>query len=138
MSNRLPLCRVMPSRKALTNLMPKAMLPAMRRIDAVITWVDGADPAHRQRRETWQAQAPNAGENATNPHRWACSDELRYCLTSIANHAPWIGRIWIVTDAQVPNLAGLPAALRARIGIVDHRTLFAGHESALPVKRSTH
>ncbi len=108
----------------------------MTRIDAVITWVDGADPAHRKSRETWQAQAPDAGENATNPHRWACSDELRYCLTSIANHAPWIGRIWIVTDAQVPNLAGLPAALRARISIVDHRTLFAGHEDALPTFNS--
>jgi hypothetical protein len=108
----------------------------MTRIDAVITWVDGADPAHRKRRETWQAQAPEAGENATNPHRWACSDELRYCLTSIANHAPWIGRIWIVTDAQVPNLAGLPAALRARISIVDHLALFAGHQDALPTFNS--
>jgi hypothetical protein len=116
--------------------MPRTLLPAMTRIDAVITWVDGADPAHRKSREAWLAKAPQAGENATNPHRWACSDELRYCITSIANHAPWIGRIWIVTDAQVPNLAGLPAALRARIGIVDHRTLFAGHESALPTFNS--
>ena len=105
------------------------------RIDAVITWVDGDDPAHIARRQRHQPQtACNA--NATNPHRWACNDELGYCLRSIANHAPWIGRIWIITDAQQPDLSRLPADLVARISIVDHLTLFAGHESALPTFNS--
>lgn len=116
--------------------MPQTLLPAMTRIDAVITWVDGAEPAHRARREAWLARAAPANENGTNPHRWACSDELRYCLMSIANNAPWIGRIWIVTDAQTPDLSGLPGALRAKIAIVDHHLLFAGHEAALPTFNS--
>lgn len=116
--------------------MPQTMLPAMTRIDAVITWVDGSDPAHRAKREAWLARTAAANENGTNPHRWACSDELRYCLTSIANNAPWIGRIWIVTDAQTPDLSGLPAALRAKITVVDHHLLFAGHETALPTFNS--
>lgn len=105
------------------------------RIDAVITWVDGDDPAHRAKRQRHQPHAPR-NANATNPHRWACNDELGYCLRSIANHAPWIGRIWIITDAQVPDLAGLPADLLARISIVDHLTLFAGFEAALPTFNS--
>lgn len=116
--------------------MPESLLPATRRIDAVITWVDGAEPAHRRKRESWLAVAAPANENGSNPHRWACSDELGFCLRSIANHAPWIGRIWIVTDAQLPDLASVPPALRARISIVDHRTLFAGHEAALPTFNS--
>jgi hypothetical protein len=116
--------------------MPQTLLPAMTRIDAVITWVDGAEPAHRVRRETWLAKAAPTNENGTNPHRWACSDELRYCLTSIANNAPWIGRIWIVTDEQTPDLSGLPGALRTKIAIVDHSLLFAGHEAALPTFNS--
>ena len=62
------------------------------RIDAVITWVDGDDPAHRAKRQRHQPAAPR-NPNAVNPHRWACNDELGYCLRSIANHAPWIGRI---------------------------------------------
>ena len=105
------------------------------RIDAVITWVDGDDPAHRAKRQRHQPQAAR-NANATNPHRWACNDELGYCLRSIANHAPWIGRIWIITDAQVPDLSGLPADLVARVRIVDHLTLFAGHEAALPTFNS--
>ena len=105
------------------------------RIDAVITWVDGADPAHTRKRQRHQPGAPRHA-NGINPHRWACSDELGYCLRSIANHAPWIGRIWIVTDAQTPDLSRLPAELVARISIVDHLTLFAGHEAALPTFNS--
>ena len=116
--------------------MPTRLLPAMTRIDAVITWVDGAELAHRTKREAWMAKASPANENATNPHRWACSDELGYCLRSIGNHAPWIGRIWIVTDAQAPDLSALPGALRDRIAIIDHRQLFAGHEDALPTFNS--
>ena len=105
------------------------------RIDAVITWVDGDDPLHMAKRLRYQTQAPRHA-NAVNPHRWACNDELGYCLRSIANHAPWIGRIWIITDAQRPDLSRLPSKLIERITIIDHLALFAGHESALPTFNS--
>lgn len=74
--------------------------------------------------------------NGVNPHRWACSDELGYCLNSIANNAPWINRIWIVTDAQAPDLSVLPSSLRSRVTIVDHRVVFQGHEDVLPTFNS--
>ena len=105
------------------------------RIDAVITWVDGQCPVHLSKRNFYQPQAPR-NANAINPHRWACNDELGYCLRSIANHAPWIGRIWIITDAQTPDLTHVPRELAARITIVDHLTLFAGYEDALPTFNS--
>lgn len=105
------------------------------RIDAVITWVDGSDPRHVAKRQHYQPPTPR-NANGTNPHRWACNDELRYCLRSIANHAPWIGRIWILTDAQAPDLSGLPQTLANRITIVDHLTVFEGHEQALPTFNS--
>ena len=105
------------------------------RIDAVITWVDGGDPLHHAKRQQYQTGSRH-GTNATNPHRWACNDELSYCLRSIANHAPWIGRIWIVTDAQTPDLSRLPRTLTDRITIVDHLTVFAGHEDVLPTFNS--
>ena len=46
-------------------------------IDAVITWVDGLDPAHLQKRQDFMGSAPHLfHENATNPHRWACNGEI--------------------------------------------------------------
>ena len=106
-------------------------------VDAVITWVDGSDPAHRQKRDHFltKAQTP-LHDNGTNPHRWVCSDELNFCVRSIANHAPWVRRIWIVTDDQIPVLAALPDKFAAKISIVDHRAIFAGHDDALPTFNS--
>jgi hypothetical protein len=106
-------------------------------IDAVITWVDGDDPAHKAKRLRHLLPASEVlHENGINPHRWACSDELGYCLRSIENNAPWIGAIYIVTDAQTPDLSALSASLRAKIKIVDHRQIFAGYEHVLPTFNS--
>ena len=109
----------------------------MFEIDAVITWVDGADPSHSQKRDRYLAQAETPlHDNGTNPHRWVCSDELNFCVRSIANHAPWVRRIWIVTDEQIPILAPLPANFAEKISIVDHREIFAGLDKALPTFNS--
>lgn len=117
----------------------------MFEVDAVITWVDGADPVHRAKRELYlaQAQADAAAQaraplhdNGTNPHRWVCSDELNYCVRSIANNAPWVGRIWIVTDDQRPVIERISPEFSAKISIVDHKDIFAGHADALPTFNS--
>ncbi|GGS80115.1 MULTISPECIES: stealth family protein [Streptomyces] len=103
-------------------------------VDAVISWVDSADPAWRRRRE----QA-GAAEDAGRPHgvddaehRYRDRGELRYCLRSIAAHAPWIRHVFLVTDRQTPPwlAAGHPG-----ITVVDHRDLFADADS-LPVFNS--
>ena len=117
----------------------------MFEVDAVITWVDGADPLHRTKRERHlalaqadvavQARAP-LHDNGTNPHRWLCSDELNYCVRSIANNAPWVRRIWIVTDKQTPEIMQLPPEIAAKISIVDHSEIFAGYDDALPTFNS--
>ncbi len=113
--------------------MPQPLAPHAPDIDAVIAWVDGHDPAHRRKRRLWQARAVGAlHENAVNPHRWAEADELGFCLRAMALNAPWLRRIFIVTDAQRPALPDLPPAFAARIGIIDHREIFAGTGAALP------
>jgi hypothetical protein len=106
-------------------------------VDAVITWVDGSDPVLKRKRDHYlfNAQTP-LHDNGINPHRWVCSDELNFCLRSIANNAPWVRRVWIVTDNQIPDIAALPPEFTAKISIVDHREVFDGYESALPTFNS--
>jgi Stealth protein CR2, conserved region 2/Stealth protein CR1, conserved region 1 len=109
----------------------------MFEIDAVITWVDGSDPSHKAQRDHYlsNATAP-LHDNGTNPHRWVCSDELNFCLRSIANNAPWVRKVWIVTDNQIPDIAALPVDFAAKICVVDHRVIFADYETALPTFNS--
>lgn len=105
--------------------------------DIVITWVDGSEPELQAKRAHYLgAEKDILNRNGTNPHRWLCSDELSYCLRSIANNARDIGKIWIVTDGQTPDITGLAPDFAAKIGIVDHREIFAGYEAALPTFNS--
>ncbi|MFD3780226.1 stealth family protein [Streptomyces sp. NPDC058612] len=127
-------------------------------IDAVITWVDASDPAWRRRREQAAvaaaaaaavlaqvpsgAGAPDADLPAPDAcaapavdrgeHRYRDRGELRYCLRSIAAHAPWIRHVFLVTDDQVPAWL---AADHPGITVVDHRDLFA-EPDVLPVFNS--
>ena len=109
----------------------------MHEADIIITWVDGSDPALKAKRDHYMqgAQTP-LHDNGINPHRWLCSDELNYCLRSIANNAPWVRRVWIVTDGQIPIMANLSASFTAKINIIDHREIFAEFEDVLPTFNS--
>jgi Stealth protein CR2, conserved region 2/Stealth protein CR1, conserved region 1 len=106
-------------------------------VDVVITWVDGADPALKAKRDHYLTNAATPlHDNGINPHRWLCSDELNFCLRSIANNAPWVRSVWIVTDDQIPEIDRLTPEFSDKIRIVDHRTIFAGHEEVLPTFNS--
>ena len=42
------------------------------------------------------------GGNAMSDNRYRDSEELRYSLRSLVKFAPWIRKIFIVTDNQIP------------------------------------
>ncbi len=106
-------------------------------IDAVITWVNGSAETHLRDRSRYMAEAHlPLHENAINPHRWDCSDEILYCLQSIENYAPWTRKIWIVVDDEVPELLGLSDELRTKIRFVFHRDIFNEFCDVLPTFNS--
>ncbi|GAA0801108.1 stealth family protein [Spirilliplanes yamanashiensis] len=99
-------------------------------VDAVYTWVDGSDPAWRARRAA--AQPETAGPQSANASRYASHDELRHSLRSLHAYAPWIRRVFIVTDDQVP---GWLDTSHEQITVVSHREIFGG-EGVLPTFNS--
>ena len=107
-------------------------------VDAVITWVEGADPVQRDKLAAYLQSIGGAPPPAARAARFHDAGEIDWCLASILRHAPWIERIFVVTDAQVPSFASRIAGspLAARIRIVDHREIFAGFERFLPTFNS--
>lgn len=107
-----------------------------QQIDAVITWVDGDHPDHLAKRLRYLGLSGPLHENGVNPHRWASSDEILFCLKSIEANAPWVRHIWIVVDEIGPDLSSVSDSLRSKIHLVDHRQVFHGFEKALPTFNS--
>lgn len=88
-------------------------------IDVVYTWVDGNDPAWQRRRREFGHTGYH--EESANAARYISRDELRYSLRSLEQNAPWVRRIFLVTDRQRP--AWLDPD-HPRITMVDHREIF--------------
>ncbi len=84
-------------------------------VDLVYTWVDGSDVEWMAKRSQYQSQPHNRSI------RWKNQQELRYSLRSAYWHSPWIRRIFIVTDKQVPSWLNLD---HPQVCIVDHRDIF--------------
>lgn len=105
----------------------------MEKIDLVYLWVDGNDPA-------WQLQKQKAlvesgrefAPQAVAKGRFVDNEELKYSLRSVAENAPWINRIFIITAGQKP--AWLNDA-HPKIRIVDHTEILKA--DYLPTFNST-
>ena len=101
-------------------------------IDMVYLWVDGNDPEWRAKRSRYMDVGGNFAGQGRVEARWVESDELRYSLRSVEKFAPWIRRIFIVTDNQCPSWLDRS---NPRIQIVDHTEIMPAE--ALPCFNST-
>ena len=99
----------------------------MEEIDAVITWVDGSDPAYQSRHKD------QLGKRRDFKKQFMQEDEIVLCVSSIIKFAPFIRKVFIVTDGQSPNLNEIRRFVATdKISIIDHKEIFEGFESFLP------
>jgi hypothetical protein len=104
-------------------------------IDVVYTWVDGSDPEWQRRKARALAENTWVGEvsgQAANDSRYASRDELRYSLRALHCFAPWVRRVFLVTDDQVPSWLDRS---HPRLTVVSHREVF-GDTGRLPTFNS--
>ena len=109
-------------------------------IDAVIAWVDGSDPVLIKRQQKYLKFELNKNPPGAEKTRFNSLNEIKYCLISILKFAPYLRKIFIVTDRQDPNVYPLVQKYFPKrisdIHIVDHREIFQGFESFLPTFNS--
>ncbi|TVP49006.1 MAG: capsular biosynthesis protein [Mongoliibacter sp.] len=109
-------------------------------IDAVITWVDGNDPIH-------QSKMDNALKGKTRKYipgaektRFGNANELKYSTLSLLKFAPFIRKIFIVTDSQYPNIQDdIEKTFPDRVNdvqVIDHKEIFRDHLEFLPTFNS--
>lgn len=110
-------------------------------IDIVITWVNGNDPAHQAKRLKYQtSNKENLLEDIGGKERFEASGEIFVCVASILKFAPFVHKIFIVTDEQKPPLDSFIKQYfpnnQIPIEIIDHKILFEGYEKYLPTFNS--
>lgn len=111
-----------------------------QQIDVVITWVDGQDEALAARRRQYALGTELQRNDVGGVSRYASIGEIFWCVASINRFAPWVHKIFIVTDGQDPKLtpfleANFPEGY-IPVEIIDHNQIFAGYESFLPTFNS--
>jgi hypothetical protein len=83
-------------------------------IDMVFSWVDGSS-AEFQRARAKRMQNYVVGDGDDSEARFRQINELKYALRSVYMFAPWVRRIFIVTDSPRPGwLAEHPAVTLVR------------------------
>lgn len=110
----------------------------MNSIDAVISWVDGYDPAYQQKLKSFCIQQGIKQNIAVEPTRIQQCNEIHYCLRSLCRFAPWIRTIYIITNQQVPqtviDLQG--SEFGNKIKIIDQNDLLNEFNITSPVFNS--
>jgi len=127
------------------SLMDKLCAPE---IDIVYTWVNGSDARQKaalskaKREYSLQNNLTESrpclpNETSSQHHcykdeetlnRFEDNQELRYSLRSVEKYAPWIRRIFLLTNGQVPNWLNLK---HPRLTVATHQQIFA-NKSHLP------
>ena len=110
-------------------------------IDIVIPWVDGDDPVLAARRRQYlTGKKEESLPDVAAATRFSDLGEIFWCIDSINIFAPFIRKIFIVSDGQDPHLEDHLASRfpggHIPVEIVDHKVIFRGYEDYLPVFNS--
>ena len=113
----------------------------MNAIDIVLPWVDGDDPILNARRMSYMNNGAEAKhEDVAGSSRYKSLGEIQYCIASINMFAPFVRKIFLVTDGQDPHLEEYLNKMfpngHIPIEIIDHKVIFQGYEQYLPVFNS--
>lgn len=99
-------------------------------IDLVYLWVNGNDQKWLEEKEEWQTRLGICSQS-TNNCRFIDNQELKYSLRSVEMNAPWINKIFIVTNGQVPEWLDTS---HPKIKIITHKEIMPA--DALPTFNS--
>lgn len=85
------------------------------KIDFVVLWVDGSDPEWQKERSLYCPQSKNNGSSDNRYRDW---DLMRFWFRGVEKFAPWVNRIFFVTNGQTPFWLNVD---HPKLRLVNHR-----------------
>lgn len=101
----------------------ESMIPTNFPIDVVYTWVNNKDSCWKQKMENNKNDEISYAAYATDEARFSNHDELYYSVISVLENMPWVRKIFIVTDKQIP--LWYEGNETSNIIIVDHKDIIS-------------
>ena len=93
-------------------------------IDVIVYWVDSGDAKWRQKRDSY-CQNKDCGDLTDNTknsdsadNRYRDWDNLKYLFRGIEQYAPWVRKVFFVSDGQIPTWLRTD---HDKLVIVDHK-----------------
>lgn len=75
----------------------------MDKIDFVVTWVDGNDPAWRREKEKYSPKKTFNEAFDDRKERYRDTGTLKYFFRGIEKYAPWVNKVYFITCGQKPE-----------------------------------
>lgn len=94
-----------------------------KKIDLILPWVDGSDPAWLKEKEKYNKFYNILTEENTNT-RFQSWDNLQYIFRGIEKYMPWINKVFFVTWGHLPKW----------INLTCNRLVIIKHEDYIPSK----
>lgn len=82
-------------------------------IDFVVMWVDGNDLSWQDRMLSYKGTSEQS-----NPTRFRDWNIFKYWFRSIERFAPWVHRVFLITDNQIPSWININ---HSKLKIIDHK-----------------
>lgn len=97
-------------------------------VDIVVTWVDGGDPKWQAKKAMYTQDTAQSKDGVERYRDW---EIFRFWFRAVEQYAPWVRKVFLITDDQVPDFINLSCE---KLVVVDHRDII--DNAFLPVFNS--
>ena len=101
-------------------------------IDIVVTWVDGSDPIWQEKRKPYLKKGDILNDAIAGEKRYKDTGFFKYFFRGIEKFAPWVNKVYLVTDNQYPSWLNLN---HEKLVLIDHKDII--DNIYLPTFKST-
>ena len=93
------------------------MINQSNEIDFVITWVDGGDPEWIKEKNSYLGVETTSDAIDASASRYRDWGTLKYLFRGIEKYAPWVHRVYLITNGQCPDWLNLD---NEKVRLVSH------------------